>query len=987
MRLTSLSVDRLPGIERPLNLELAAGVNVIVGPNASGKSSLVRALLALLYPHEHEGVVDVRAEFVSGEGAVLRAHRLGQDVGWERDGRSAPPPALPPYHLVGAYSIRLEDLVAAERVAEVTPRRRGRAGSRTADLGSVDHAIAAVIGTALSGGVDLEAVRRGIGSQQEAGLRLAKAVRDASAERSRLTDARSALRAREDTLPTQEDELRVARERARRAQSVADAQALVEAVREVEAARAELAELPHGLEDLRGGEYDTLLEHDDELANETRRAEEVARASESLRQAVEAVGFDQRLTRPAVDLQVERAARLVSNAQELDRKSAELGALKARKRELERRLGATPNRDTATAALVDDALLERVELLVETRQAASSDLDALERHRSRLEADADAEPPVDAPVEQLARLRADLLRWLATPPDALRRPAWAWGLSLALTVAAAVTAGLDGGTTLPLVLGGCAVLWLVVMGAAVRTPAEASRRRIEAEVLRTVAGLGHVPGSGITDPLTWDHRSVADRVVAIDRALADHARLQAERERRASALRSVAVDLSAARERRDEAQAQLDAVRAEHGFTVGSQLRLAVWLQATRELAGVETELGAVHASGSRLYDTVTREAAALKRYLVEAGAVTAAAVESLDHLQLKGALAELARRVSHRDADALARAGLERERERAHDALTRLAADRARLLEGANVPDDDDAPWELKRRVELLPTWQAASARLRKAEASVKHLQQRLAADTELLAAATSGDEATLDRLARECSDAGTRAEELVTSISQTRDAIERAASDRSIERATARVAAAVEELAAHRDEALRLGAARFLLERVEAEHRAEARPPELERAAALFERFTRGALTLHLDESAPTRAALAAVDAHGRLLSLDRLSTGTRAQLLIASRLAFALEAEARGMTLLEPGTQAMGLPFVLDEALTTSDPERFAAIAAALLDVSADEGRQVIYLSARQDDADLWQRAAALNGSSIDVVQLGSHGVGNAASPAAS
>ena len=61
--------------------------------------------------------------------------------------------------------------------------------------------------------------------------------------------------------------------------------------------------------------------------------------------------------------------------------------------------------------------------------------------------------------------------------------------------------------------------------------------------------------------------------------------------------------------------------------------------------------------------------------------------------------------------------------------------------------------------------------------------------------------------------------------------------------------------------------------------------------------------------------------------------------------------------------------------------------AAVAAALLDVAAFEGRQVIYLSARQDDADLWRQAAAAHGSSIGVVQLGSHGVGSAASPAAS
>src|SRR5690606_32805647 len=109
----------------------------------------------------------------------------------------------------------------------------------------------------------------------------------------------------------------------------------------------------------------------------------------------------------------------------------------------------------------------------------------------------------------------------------------------------------------------------------------------------------------------------------------------------------------------------------------------------------------------------------------------------------------------------------------------------------------------------------------------------------------------------------------------------------------------------------------------------------------------------------------------AGGRRLRLEELSTGTKAQLLVSARLAFALTLEdaADG----EPGET---LPFVLDEALTTSDPRRFAELAGAVLDVVEASGRQFVYLSARPEDAELWRRAAESRpGAPLAVIRLAS------------
>jgi DNA repair protein SbcC/Rad50 len=56
MKLRQLEIRLLPGIDEAFTVDFQPdAVNVITGPNASGKSSLVRAVRALLYPEQKRG--------------------------------------------------------------------------------------------------------------------------------------------------------------------------------------------------------------------------------------------------------------------------------------------------------------------------------------------------------------------------------------------------------------------------------------------------------------------------------------------------------------------------------------------------------------------------------------------------------------------------------------------------------------------------------------------------------------------------------------------------------------------------------------------------------------------------------------------------------------------------------------------------------------------------------------------------------------------
>jgi uncharacterized protein YhaN len=124
--------------------------------------------------------------------------------------------------------------------------------------------------------------------------------------------------------------------------------------------------------------------------------------------------------------------------------------------------------------------------------------------------------------------------------------------------------------------------------------------------------------------------------------------------------------------------------------------------------------------------------------------------------------------------------------------------------------------------------------------------------------------------------------------------------------------------------------------------ESRQQDRPDVFKRANEIFKSFTNGAFRLELDDKNPP--AFCAFDAvnHSRH-SLDELSSGTRIQVLISVRLAFIETLEGN-----------VKLPLIIDEALANSDDGRTREVLAALFKLCRS-GRQLIYLTARHDEAE--------------------------------
>jgi hypothetical protein len=260
--------------------------------------------------------------------------------------------------------------------------------------------------------------------------------------------------------------------------------------------------------------------------------------------------------------------------------------------------------------------------------------------------------------------------------------------------------------------------------------------------------------------------------------------------------------------------------------------------------------------------------------------------------------------------------------------------------------------------RIEALDAYRKDTERLRLLEADKERLQTQLETYPEMLEWSREQLESEAGRLR----DIISQREEVSERIGAIRDSCDRARRASDLEDALAQEDGALARLEQKYEEAVSAAVATALLDQVQAEYEAESQPAVLRQASEWLVRFTRGRYELRLqDGGLSDQIRFYGHDTVRKIdLSLEQLSGGTRMQLLLAARLAFAAAAEHK-----------MKLPFVLDEVLITSDPVRFAAIIECVLDMVRD-GRQVLYFTCRPSDLAAWQQMVGQDGQQ-DIGQI--------------
>jgi len=923
IRVDAIAIDEAPGLPDGVEVgDLAPGLNVVLGPNASGKSTLVRVMLSTLWPSGDLRQLRARVRWESDAGPLQATLRYG-DVEWE-----PAKPQLPPRDVKALLSLDLRSLL------------EGRSES------GADAVFSQRVAVELMSGYDLEGALRSIPKPVAKKGKLQKALQEARRELSSLERETEALAEREDRLAVLRRELHAAGEAAELEYLAQKAAQLKELHTESAQLKARLADFPPGVEKLREDASEELdrgkqavVEAEDAVA----QLQEELDASRAERDALKLL-----LRPPSEQVAAwrELARRLVDEARELTGAERSLAEAEARMAEARSGLGDwdPPQGELPTESLstLDRLLSDRIELRarVQVQEDAAAYWDGQAENEASVGTSRHLalEPTSEEDLsEGVNALRA----WLRSASGHTAPAWWGWvafalgvvtlvvaawgvashvpasGLSLALLAFASALIGAGAGYLLG--------LWLVRGRGRGTSRRDAERRAIDAGVV----------------PEKWQQDSVRELLrrseAELDR-LRRRQRAKAKAQEARQALGNVEQQLGQLQRQIEEL---LDSARLSPELPdldiIDGAKRVQEWGEARQDVAELQ-------ATVTDLRARVASEHEALGAWLSTLGVVgpddPSSASAALEELSRR--LAALGERERHIES-------LERQLQRAREALRTQqgALDDFWRRSGFEEPDEN----ELRRRLEALPEYTELRGDLNDCNVRAADLEAELQQADAWRRLGLDPDSYTAQQV-RELAElhgaAAARRDELLEEITRIEQDVERAKQGTSLEDARAKLAAAAQALADHRDQAMEDALARFLVERARQAQLRQHRPAVLAKAQEWFSTFTHGAFRLEVSRNGALRAS----DTRTReTRELEQLSDGTRIHLLLAARLAALEETEGA----------AGPLPVFLDEALSTTDPLRFREIASAIMALT-EKGRQVLYLTADPAEVTYWQQACA-------------------------
>ena len=912
MRLKRLTIDRLPGIDQPFEIKSPdPGVHVIFGPNAIGKSSICRAVEGLYW--DDRGPTE--QTFVTGQfeldGETWWAERDGSRLRWRCEGEDRAPPAIPASHNRRCFFLRLRDLI--------DPSREG-----TQD-------IATEIRRQMWGGIDLNQVKDSFAEVSQRESRKQRNVfNNASEAVDKAVGKQSSLQNRADELETLNAQLEAALSEARRLPSVERAVGLANRTKEHDGVVEEIAALPCALANLTGQEVEQI----EKLQARTDELKDRARVLERERDAARGAKRDSRL--PA-EVNKSELAVWRQRAEELGRVESDLQTATTNRRERQ-------EEHKAALSALGSGDVDEVALTVSEHGRLFEFLRAAENHRTgkkvieeRLSLLADIEHSEDG-QSRLETLRGavDALRWWLRSPepetfrDRLRtRLAWIL-LAGAMAVAGAGLAVFIDPWFGLLLAAGAGIMAPVILLRGVKAASDTRANAQQAYARLDV----EAPDAWDAGPVESRLRNLEGEVASIDSRLKRTRDRGVDRQNLKSQLQGVVEKEPSLDERRKNLLESLKLDSIPPDAELVDFARALDQLRETRikhqGLSGRVADLEAKHAGLlSDLADVLQHHGEPLPE----------------DATTAKAYLGNL----SDRNAQLVKAIGDERQVDaqlEQNSADQQEARDSIRKTYAKASLNDDDLPG-LTALLELLPQYRELRQRANRLEAQIDFVRNELekAGEAELV----NCDKTTLERLQHDFSAAEQKEPELRSKIEQIKAQVNEAKRGSNLQDLIARREKARAELQGCRDEAIFARAGRFLVEAVEKEYEQHQTPRVFERAQGHFSAFTHHGYELRLGRDTKSPRLFAVDLRSGKGRELDELSDGTRAQLLLAARMAFAEEVE-RGRT----------LPLFLDEALDQSDPVRFEAIARSLGRIANDQGRQIFYLTSDPVDKNRFRQA---------------------------
>lgn len=901
-----IDVGRAPGFDTgEVSVDdLSPGINIVHGPNASGKTTLARAMQWLLWPED----VPDRTSLTGRLSLDGEAWRVAVDPGgasYRRNGRETNGPNLPPADQRDRYHLALHDLLQQDT--------RNETFARTIERES-------------AGGYDLAAAHEELGfSASPSDRRLSEVGRVEQAMedwREANADVRG-LRDEQHRLATLRGDLEEARNARERVERLDQAIEYAEARRDLDAARATVEEFPDVLADLAGDEADDVEDIESRIDEwKEKKADAEDRVSAAREDLADADLPDGGVQRGTID-------HLVELRDEFDSLTDGKRRCEASLREAERR------RENARSDLPLDV---EEDDLVDLDPDVWEDVSEFARDAEHVRAEREIQNEVerwldggrpDTDLSTVERGSTALEHWLAhaeATDDG-------GGDTFRIAITSAVLLAVAGGMLAVLVHPALLVFGVLAVGIAwygYGTRDRSGPTDARATYRATVEDLG------IDEPGSWSESDVREHLTELYDELAAH-RVAEQRDQLRETLATDVDDLAAKEQSLEERRETLRNRLGVAPDTTDVQILVLVegvlrWQENHDRVLGHRERIETVDSQIESVRGRLREQLAPYGYDHVSDVAEARAHIRDLDDRQ---STYEEAIRVIDRAEETVAEA---------EDAIGTLESEREEIFGRAGLTPGQHG--RLRELCGQVDDYRDAVGRRRAAEHLVETEKTKLEAYPTDEPDLEDRDAPDLRQEKRQLEAVAEGYDDLRTEITEIETKIEEAKQSNEVEGALAEKERALNALAARLEEDYDGVVGHVLTEHVRESTRESSRPAVFQAAGDLLTRITKGRYRLDLDGAADTFRAYDTVTE--RAYALEELSSGTRLQLLLSVRVAF-----------VEHQEQGVRLPLVLDETLANSDDRKADVIIESMIELARD-GRQVFYLTAQGDEVARWLAA---------------------------
>jgi len=909
--LKELSIYKMPGFPRGMdNFEnLAANINIVAGPNASGKSSMARIIQQLIWHNRTKGLAIGGSVEIDGEPWEIIID--SDNIKIQRDGKEDDFIGLPAVEECNRYMLALHDLVKEDE----------------------DDLAREIIKQSI-GGYDLDSAQENLVYSSVIKNKAASEFKTFISAENRFKE----IRKKQKELKKEEENLTQLYDIKEKSQQASKLNNLYEKVVEHLEAKLKFDQLserheeyPSVLERVTGEEYTTIedLEKKNEDANDAiEYANEEIRKSQKILTSLEIPeeGINEHVLNE-LEERVQGLAELDSKIKEKEGKieefqTKELEALKSIDESIDPSEWEGINLEEVRNL---DKFLQDANQLLGEKEFLLAEIHALEK-----EIENSGNNSVNS--ENLNQGIKTLGNWLKEQNSTIGLARW---IIFASSIFGIITAIMTFFTGWPGLLGIALIIGLFIY-------AYLFDNVKHRELIFKIREQDYIK-IGLTPPSKWDNESVSE---LIDERIEELKSVKWQ-EKINQRLNSCIDDLGKLQNRlekinkiRDEWIAKLKAVPGFPTENSKDFSGLYWFLKHAKDWQNAHTELEALKAQNIQLYDSYDKELIKVNEFLVKSNTTKAK-----DFVEAKTNFIKLRKEEATRQVEVQK---IIQKEEHLNDLVrqNREASDKIKKI-FKKLDIENLEKEKVRQIVEQLEGYKqisrelyATNMGLSEKESLLKH--HSLYEENKQEIKGFSIDQA--QEKAAKMADEASKLEGINKEITRIETLIHNKKEGHELEDALTEKDEAMINLEQLYESNLSSITGNLIIDQLKKETREQNRPKVFKRANELLNRITNGRYELILEEKG--EPAFKAYDTVLRLgQDLTEISTGTRVQLLLSIRLAF-----------VETQESSIKLPLLADELLANSDDERAKVIIESLVEISR-EGRQVFYFTAQADEVGKW------------------------------